>query len=69
MRAGTENLMGFLGLSTALEFSLDGVNAENDRLFQLRNKLRAGLVKIDSSILFHENEESTPPDIATTTRI
>ncbi|MBX2817826.1 MAG: cysteine desulfurase [Saprospiraceae bacterium] len=53
MRAGTENLAGIVGLSTALKLSIASMAETHDRLRGLQRKLMSGLTGIDDRIVFH----------------
>ncbi|MBI4411594.1 MAG: cysteine desulfurase [Deltaproteobacteria bacterium] len=54
-RAGTENLFGILGLSEALDFSLHGLERENERLTSLRRWLKEELLRLYEWVVFHEH--------------
>ena len=45
-RAGTENVAGIVGMATALEEAVAGIDATSKRLIPLRDRLIAGLSKI-----------------------
>jgi|GEM_PF-46911 len=50
-RAGTENVIGILGLGLAAKFTYREMSREADRLRHLRNQLLEGLKKIDPNII------------------
>ncbi|MDO8519694.1 MAG: cysteine desulfurase family protein [Deltaproteobacteria bacterium] len=54
-RAGTENLIGTLGLAASLDFALKGIDEENVRLFALRDRLKKGLSERIPGVVFNEN--------------
>lgn len=50
-RAGTENLPAIMGMTIALEQSLDNCEKDNEKMLKLRNRLTDGLLEIPHSIL------------------
>lgn len=54
-RAGTENVLGILAFEQALAFVCDGMEAENSRLLDMRNRLKNGIKTIDPAAIFYEN--------------
>ncbi|MDA8188153.1 MAG: cysteine desulfurase NifS [Dehalococcoidales bacterium] len=50
-RAGTENTAGIVGTATALKMSYDEMESRNEHARKLRDKLIAGITKIDRTIL------------------
>lgn len=50
-RAGTENLPAIMGMTIALEQSLDNCKKDNEKMLKLRNRLTDGLLEIPHSIL------------------
>ncbi|MBI2339779.1 MAG: aminotransferase class V-fold PLP-dependent enzyme, partial [Deltaproteobacteria bacterium] len=60
-RAGTENLSGIAGLACALDFSLKGIDRENERLTHLRRRLKEGLSRLEEGVVFHEHPSRQLP--------
>ncbi|MDI3483216.1 MAG: cysteine desulfurase [Candidatus Methanomethylophilaceae archaeon] len=50
-RAGTENVAAILAMAAALEDSLDRLDEKVERLRKMRDRLIAGVIKIDGSVL------------------
>lgn len=59
-RAGTENILGALGMEAGLDFALKDLDVENARLLHLRERL-SGLRKKDERIVFHESAVNQLP--------
>lgn len=55
LRAGTENILGILGMSQGLNYALKNIENELARQKELRAYLKKGLLAIDSSVVFHES--------------
>lgn len=57
VRAGTENVIGIVGMAEALSFSMLNIKEEMLRLMQLRNRLKRGLDDVISGIDFIESSQ------------
>ena len=62
-RAGTENLPGIVGMTTALKETVAERDAENARLTVLRDRLIAGLSEIPHSALNGDAEKRLPGNV------
>ena len=62
-RAGTENVAGIVGLSTALELAISTMSERAGRLTKMRDRLIAGLLKIDRSRLNGSKEHRLPGNV------
>lgn len=62
-RAGTENVAGIVGLSVALEEACNGIDARNERLTKMRDRLIDGLLKIERSRLNGDRVKRLPGNI------
>ncbi|WP_019243883.1 MULTISPECIES: cysteine desulfurase family protein [Bacillus] len=62
IRSGTENVAGAVALAKALRLSLDKMNRENQRLFQIHQFLRKELEKMDDLVI-HTPEDGYAPHI------
>lgn len=62
-RAGTENVAGIVGLSTALELAISTMSERAERLTKMRDRLIAGLLKIDRSRLNGSKEHRLPGNV------
>ena len=63
LRAGTENVPGIVGLSTAIQIACSSIDQKNERLSELRNKIISNLLKIESSRLNGDLEKRLPGNI------
>jgi cysteine desulfurase len=63
LRPGTEDVAGAVGLATALESSITGLNSEVSRLTELRDRLERGLVARISGLRVHGKEARRSPHI------
>lgn len=62
-RAGTENVAGIVGLSTALKEACDNIDARNKRLIAMRDKLINNLLKIECSRLNGHPTKRLPDNV------
>ena len=62
-RAGTENVAGIVGLSTALELAISTMSERAERLTKMRDRLISGLLKIDRSRLNGSKEHRLPGNV------
>ena len=60
LRAGTENVEGIVALSEGLNFSLQDIEKEILRLYELRLKICEGLRQMSPKCLFHEGQDQLP---------
>ncbi|MHC1584908.1 MAG: cysteine desulfurase NifS [Candidatus Syntropharchaeia archaeon] len=60
LRSGTENVPGIVGLSKAIEISMERMDEENERLSFLQQKLVEGVLEIEGSILNGHPEKRLP---------
>ena len=59
-RAGTENVPSIVGLAKSLEISCNGMVVENERLAKMRDKLEAGLLKLERVRLNGDKSKRLP---------
>lgn len=62
-RAGTENVAGIVGLSTALELAISTMSERAERLTKMRDRLISGLLKIERSRLNGSKEHRLPGNV------
>ncbi|MCR5467615.1 MAG: cysteine desulfurase NifS [Lachnospiraceae bacterium] len=62
-RAGTENLAGIVGMTVALEDAIANIDANNERLAKLQDKLIEGLSKIPYSELNGDREKRVKSNV------
>lgn len=62
-RAGTENVAGIVGLSTALELAISTMSERAERLTKMRDRLISGLLEIDRSRLNGSKEHRLPGNV------
>lgn len=62
-RAGTENVAGIVGLSTALKEACEHMDENNEKLIKMRDKLIENLLKIDRSRLNGHREKRLPGNV------
>ena len=62
-RAGTENVAGIVGLAEALKLAIAEMNERNKRLIAIRDKIIAGLLKIERSRLNGDPVKRLPGNI------
>lgn len=60
-RAGTENLLGIVGMAEALPYAIDNLEGENKRLWCLRQRLKEEIVRVEPEALFHEHARDQLP--------
>ena len=63
VRPGTEDVVGAVGFSLALELSVEGLQEEAARLASLRNRLEEGLVTALPDLRIHATEGTRAPHI------
>lgn len=63
LRPGTENVPGIIGLSRALELSVNEITQKKQHLSSLRDRLIAGLLKIEDVILNGHPELRLPGNV------
>ena len=63
MRSGTENIPGEAGLGLASEIAYRHLDENNERLYQLKNRLREGLVTLEGAFLNGRADETSAPHI------
>jgi cysteine desulfurase len=59
-RAGTENVMGISGFGAAVKVAMASLEADMDRVVQLRNRLETGLRQTRNLLIFCENVPRLP---------
>lgn len=62
-RAGTENVPGIVGLSTALKEACDGMEERNARLTEMRDRLISGALKIERTHLNGDPVKRLPGNV------
>ena len=62
-RAGTENVAGIVGLQAALELAISTMSERAERLTKMRDRLIAGLLKIERSRLNGSKEHRLPGNV------
>ena len=62
-RAGTENLPAIMGMTAALEEAVEGIDRNTARLTALRDRLIAGLSKIEHCALNGDAEQRLPGNV------
>ena len=62
-RAGTENVAGIVGLDAALQLALDNMDARNEKLTKMRDRLIDGLLKIERSRLNGDRVQRLPGNV------
>ena len=63
-RGGTENIPGIMAMARALEEACDRMEAHNEKLLVLRNRLMEGLSQIPHSILNGHREQRLPGNVS-----
>lgn len=58
MRAGTENVIGIVGLAKALEIYVDKMEEHKEYIEKLRDRLKTGLKEIVPDVQFNGNQEN-----------
>jgi cysteine desulfurase len=63
LRAGTENVPGIVGLSTAMQIACSSIDERNEKLSRFRDKIIFNLSKIESSRLNGDPEKRLPGNV------
>ena len=63
LRAGTENIPGIVGLSTAMQIVCSSIDERNEKLSKLRDKIISNLLEIESSRLNGDPQKRLPGNV------
>ena len=63
LRAGTENMPGIVGLSTAMQIVCSSIDERNEKLSKLRDKIISNLLEIESSRLNGDPQKRLPGNV------
>lgn len=66
-RGGTENIAGIIGFAEAVKLSQNNIQQNNDYVSKLKSKLKSGLLQLDSTNIFFNDDELSSPYILSTT--